>query len=183
MVMVMNLYMILLMALFPFLHEQRYTVTIHSCEQDKIIVEEGNTPFEITLFNLKITDEKGWETTCKLLEKADQIEIEVDSSTKIVEPLPVYVFADQELVQETLIREHHAYTQIHNPEYRYQDRLLKLEEATSTMAVSTNPKSEHKKRSSGWLFLLFIFLSWLIMIVYGLKKLCKLPYSNPFTKS
>lgn len=182
MVILMKL-MILLLALFPFLHEQKYSVTLHSCEANKIIVKEGDTPFEITLFNLKITDEAGWEQTCSLLENAEKLEIEVDSSTMISEPLPVYLFVDQELIHEALIREDHAYTQIHNPEYRYETKLLELENTKSTMAVSTNQEGKQKRKSTGWLFLLFLMISWIIMISYVLIKLRKLPSSKHFTKS
>lgn len=175
----MKLLCTLLLALFPFLHEQRYSVTLHSVEDHKIVVEENGNAFEITLFNLKITKEEGWDTIEKALHNAKRVEIEVDATSKIAEPLPVYLFVDGELLQETLIAKQCAYTMIHNPQYRYEERLLAVEEAQSTMASSMDQKQERKGKSQGWMFLLFLFCSWCFTIIYWWKKLPK----SPFTKS
>lgn len=169
----MNMMFAFLLALFPFLHDQRYTVTYHSCEKEKIIVAENDTLFEIRLFNLKITEDEGWETVCSLLEEADTITFEVDATTKISEPLPVYLFTDGELVQERLIRQGSAYTQIHNPEYRYEKELLKLEESTSTMAITSDADANTKGDSQGWIFLLIILMAWLCTIGWWYYRLRK----------
>ena len=115
----MKAWIALLVALFPYLHEQRYPVQFQSCEKDHIVVADNKTPFEITLFNLRIRDDEGWESVCRILENADKLEIEVDASAQVSEPLPVYLFADDKLIQQSLIEQHRAYTLIHNPEYRY----------------------------------------------------------------
>ena len=111
----MKLILTILFALFPYLHHQRYPITLENCETEHIVVKDKGDPFEITLFNLK-TDEAGWKKTCSLLKDAAQIEMEIDPSTQISEPLPAYLFIDGELLQKRLIQENHAYTLIHNPE-------------------------------------------------------------------
>lgn len=175
----MKQFLILWFALFPYFHSQRYTVNFHSCEAERIIVEDGKEPFAITLFNLKISDEKGWERTCTMLQEAEKLEIEVDPSSQISEPLPVYLFADGELLQKTLVRENHAYTLIHNPEYLYEEELLALEESTSTMAMTEGTQENHNAHSNGWLFLFFIFCSWLITIFMTVRSFQKQSVKQP----
>ncbi len=167
MVIMMKQLWILLFALFPYLHAQRYPVTLYKCESDHIVVKDNDqdTPFAITLFNLKITDEEGWERTCRTLEHAEHLEMEIDPSSQIAEPLPVYLFADGELLQRTLVRENHAYTLIHNPEYLYEKELLEIEDHTATMAITDPLPETSSSHSNGWLFLLFIFCSWIVTIV------------------
>lgn len=179
----MKVWLTLLIALFPYLHEQRYPVQYHSCEKDHIVVSDNKAPFEITLFNLRIQDDAGWESTCRILENADQLEIEVDASAQVSEPLPVYVFADDKLVQQSLIEQKHAYTPIHNPEYRYEKELLALEEAVPVMADAATEEAHSSAYSQGPLFLLFILLSWVGMLVVLLFRLRKIHSKTPFTKS
>lgn len=166
----MKYFLIILSTLPIYLHNQTYPVTLHQCEMNKIIVEDNKIPFEIQLFNLKIKDEEGWNRTCDILEQANTLEIEIDASTNISEPLPVYLFADQELVQKTLIREERAYTQIHNPEYRYESELLEIEQAASTMAVQSSEATRNEYRSQGWMFLLFLSVAWIVTIIGMLPK-------------
>ena len=179
MVMLMKQFLILLFALFPYFHSQRYTVTYHSCEPERIIVEDGKERFEIVLFNLKISDEQGWDRTCTILQTAEKLEIEVDPSSQISEPLNVYLFADGELLQKTLVREDHAYTLIHNPEYLYEEELLAMEESTSVMAITEGGQDNHRAHSNGWLFLLFIFCSWVITIFMTVRSFRKQSSKHP----
>ena len=166
----MKLIVIILSTLPILLHNQTYPVTLHQCEMNKIIVEENKIPFEIQLFNLKIKDEDGWKRTCDILEQSNTLEIEIDTSTNISEPLPVYLFADKELVQKTLIREERAYTQIHNPEYKYESELLEIEQATSTMAIQPDEAMRKEYESQGWMFLLFLVVAWIMTIIGMLPK-------------
>lgn len=168
MVITMNLVWTILLALFPYLHAQRYGVSYVSCEPQRIIVEDSKERFEITLFNLKIHEEAGWEKVCHMMENAEVLELEIDPSAQVSEPLPVYLFADGELIQKTLVRENHAYTLIHNPEYLYEEELLALEESTTTMAIKEAVNETNSGQSNGWLFLLFIFASWVITILLAI---------------
>lgn len=181
MVICMKVIMIVLFALFPYLHNQRYEITLESCEKEHIVVKEKKEPFEITLFNLKI-DEAGWEKTCSLLQDADKIEMEIDPSTQISEPLAAYIFIDGELLQKRLILENNAYTLIHNPEYLYEKELLELEDSKSVMAITDNEAASKDLRSQGRLFFLFIVLSWGAMSVYIVYQFYKKKLHLPFTK-
>lgn len=179
----MKIFCTILFALFPFLHDQRYTVSLHQAENQTIVVEENGNPFEITLFNLRICDDEGWQMLYELLDQAKTIEIEVDSSTKIAEPLPVYLFVDGELVQEKLIASLHAYTIIHNPEYRYEKRLLEIENAQSTMALPKEETTQSTGKRQGRMFFLFLFLSWIITIFLWYKESHHISIRKHFTKS
>lgn len=177
MVIYMKFFMPFLLALFPFLHDQRYPIQLKSCEQDSLIASYEGTPFTLSLFNIGIKDEKGWKKTCELLSSAKSIEMEIDSSVSISEPVAAYVFVDGELLQERLIREEYAYTLIHNPEYTYQESLSALEKSQMTMASPYRQEKEIKRASSGWKFLLLLFLTWLCMILYLIIKIKKI---HPF---
>lgn len=177
----MKAFMIVLFALFPYLHHQRYEITLEDCEQEHIVVREKKEPFEITLFNLK-TDEAGWEKTCSLLQDADKIEMEIDPSTQISEPLAAYIFIDGELLQKRLIQENNAYTLIHNPEYLYESELLAIEESETVMAINDNEAASKDMQTQGRLFFLFIVLSWGMMCAYIVYRIYKKNLHLPFTK-
>lgn len=164
-----------MLALFPFLHNVSYEVELKSCENERIIVSKDGTDFEVTLFNLKMKSDEGWTKTCSILNKSEKITMEIDESSAVSEPLAVTLFADGQMLQEDLIRENLAYTLIHNPEYKYETRLLELEKSNQVMAQE-HVESEYPYEAQGWKFLLFIFLIWLLMITYLLYKNKKLPF-------
>lgn len=120
MVMKMKLFMIVLTALFPFLHEKSYKAEMVSCQKDQIIVKSEGSELNLSLFNTKITDDKGWDMTCSLLEEANTVTFEIDPSSKITKDLPVYLFADEMLLQEELLKKGYAYPIIKNPQYTYE---------------------------------------------------------------
>lgn len=182
MVIRMKLIITVLFALFPYLHNQRYAITLESCEKEHIVVKEKGEPFEITLFNLK-TDDAGWNKTCSLLTDADKIEMEIDPSTQISEPLAAYIFVDDELLQKRLIQENNAYTLIHNPEYLYEKELLAIEDSESVMAITDSEDLSKDIRTQGRLFFLFIVLSWTAMTAYIVYQIYHKNLHLPFTKS
>lgn len=130
----MNIRVILLLALFPFLHATSYPVSYVSCKSEEIIVKKDDQQVEVALFNLKITDKKGWIMVEDMISKAKKLRIEIDPTSKITEPIPVYLFADEKLVQEEVIRSGYGYPMIHNPEYTYEERLEAAFDSTQTMA-------------------------------------------------
>ncbi len=69
-----------------------------SCQKDQIIVKSEGSELNLSLFNTKITDDKGWDMTCSLLEEANTVTFEIDPSSKITKDLPVYLFADEMLL-------------------------------------------------------------------------------------
>ncbi len=178
----MKVIMTILLTLFPYLHAQRYEVTLYSCEKEHIVVTENGNPFEITLFNLRM-DDSAWAKTCSLLQTANQLEMEIDPSTQVSEPLAVYLFVDDELLQKRLIRENNAYTLIHNPEYLYEKELLQLQESDAVMAVGEQEQESTNMRFQGRLFFIFIVLSWCLMSGLALYRLHQKDIHFPFTKS
>lgn len=162
-----------LLALFPFLHDQTYEVQITSCEQNSIVASYEGVPFTLSLFNIGIKDEKGWQKTCELLTNAERVEIELDTSVSISEPVNAYIFIDDTLLQEQLIKEEIAYTLIHNPEYTYQNKLSQIENSQHVLATSPIKKNSDAYGSTSIWFLFMLFMSWLCMLVYlfiGVRK-------------
>ena len=138
----MKLRLFIMFALFPFLHATSYSAKLVSCSQDQIVLKSQDSEFRVSLFNTKITKEEGWQKTCELLEDATSIRFEIDPSSKIEEPVPVYLFADDKLVQEELMKQGHAYPMIRNPEYTYEKRLESAYDATQTMAKPAEVKTK-----------------------------------------
>lgn len=161
----MNVILPFLLALFPFLHDTKYPIQITSCEQESVIASYETTPFTLSLFNLYIKDDAGWERTCSLLQEAKKVELEIDSSASVSEPLSAYVFIDGTLLQEQLIREGHALTRIHNPEYTYQAKLSELEKSEQVIAPAMDNAPKKSYPSTGMRFLFCLFLTWLCMAI------------------
>lgn len=53
MVMKMKLFMIVLTALFPFLHEKSYKAEMVSCQKDQVIVKSEGSELNLSLFTYK----------------------------------------------------------------------------------------------------------------------------------
>lgn len=154
--------------LFPFLHSQLYEVNFYSCEKDRIILTYQDQPFEVRLFNLKMKNDNGWEKACRMIQHAEQLQIEIDASSKIQEPLEVYLFVKDELLQEILIRENLAYTMIHNPEYKYEQKLMDLQNAKQVMGANATNTLQIDTKSQGWIFLSLTLFLWLTLVVYAI---------------
>ncbi|MGX8832799.1 thermonuclease [Amedibacillus sp. YH-ame6] len=161
---------ILMLALFPFIHSTAYKVEFVSCEKDKIVVKHEQEDVNITLFNTKIVNEKGWKETCEIIENAKELKMEIDPSSKIEETLPVYLFADDTLVQEELMKKSYAYLMIKNPEYTYEKRLEAAYQTTQTLAKSTDIKTDHGYAIVAPLYLGAVFLIWFFMAAYMFWK-------------
>lgn len=170
----MRIFMLLSAALFPFLHATSYEAKLADCSAQEIQIESEGSRFAVSLFNTGILDKKGEELTCHLLRSSASIRFEIDPSTKIEDPLPVYLFADDQLVQAELMERGYAYPLIRNPEYTYEKE---LEEAYgSTQAMAFKEESKGKKPSypfQGPLFLGIVFVIWaalLLLLLRGRKR-------------
>lgn len=161
---------ILYTALFPFLHDTTYKAELVSCEKDKIVINAEGSDMLVSLFNMKIMNDEGWNQTCSLLQEADTISFEIDNSSKVEEPLPVYLFADDKLIQEEMIVTQQGYSIIQNPEYRYQSRLQEIENSMQTMAEPSAEKSGSSRISFGFLYLISFMLGWLYLYYYLFRK-------------
>lgn len=169
----MNIVSIIMFVLFPFLHNTIYPASLTSCNSESIIINSQGEDMTVSLFNLNIINEKGWNHTCKMLEEAKEISFEIDASSKIDEPIPVYLFADGKLIQEEIIRNEEGYSVIHNPEYKYQKRLDALDETSLTMATADEQKESEHNRSYGFIYLAVFILLWILLyyqLIYKAKK-------------
>lgn len=161
---------LILLALFPFLHATSYQAELVSCQQDELIIKSQGQELQVSLFNVKIKESAGWNKTCDLLENAKSITFEVDPSSAVKDPLPVYLFADDDLVQEVLLKQKLAFLQIKNPEYTYEKQ---LEEAVETTQVVAEPAP--KEETTGFaknapLFLAALVAIWAGMLYLMLRK-------------
>lgn len=162
---------ILMFALFPFLHATSYSVDYVSCKTNAIIVKHEDEAFQVSLFNTKITKAKGWECACSLVKNAKKLRIEIDPSSRSDGIVPVYLFADDVLVQEELIKKNYAYPMIHNPEYTYESRLEDaMKQTTAVMAEPESKTGTHRYAIIAPLYLGAIFVLWLIMFFWMLRS-------------
>lgn len=155
---------ILLLALFPFLHSSSYRVDYVRCKPQEIIVAHEDEEIQISLFNTKITKQEGWNKACSLMKEAKSLRIEIDPSSKIEDVIPVYLFADNILVQEELIRDGYAYPMIHNPEYTYEERLEAAIKTTSVMAKPSQKEVDHGRAMVAPIYLLIVLFLWILML-------------------
>lgn len=106
---------LIMLALFSFLHEERYEVSDYTCKNNVIKVEYEDMWYDVSLFNVFIEEESD---VCSYLH--DEVSFEFDSYVKIENPLNVYLFVNDELLQQTLIDNKEASIKIANPKYKYQ---------------------------------------------------------------
>ena len=67
----MKIFMILIAALFPFLHNTPYEVQISDCQKNQIIAESQGSKLNLSLFNIHLKNENAWKKTCSILMEAD----------------------------------------------------------------------------------------------------------------
>ena len=138
----MKLIMILAASLLPFLHETRYPAEVKGCDAQGITLSAEGELFHAELFNVTYAEEDGWQDACTILAEADEVSFEVDPLVSLEEPLPVYLFADGEMVQERLLQEGKAVLSIRNPNYRYEQQLEAAEPPLQTMADTQSAQDD-----------------------------------------
>ena len=138
----MKLIMILVASLLPFLHETRYPAEVKGCDAQGITLSAEGELFHAELFNVTYAEEDGWQDACAILAEADEVSFEVDPLVSLEEPLPVYLFADGEMVQERLLQEGKAVLSIRNPNYRYEQQLEAAEPPLQTMADTQSAQDD-----------------------------------------
>lgn len=151
-------------ALFPFLHTTSYPAELVKCSQEQILLSSNSEEIEVSLFNTKIIDDDGWKKACSLLEDASSIRFEIDPSSKIEEPIPVYLFVNDTLVQEELMKLEYAYPMIRNPEYTYEKQLEEAYDSTKTIANAVVEQTEHSSAMVAPLYVLGIAMLWILMV-------------------
>ena len=160
----MKVLLTVVLALFPLLHETSYPAEFQSCSSEGIFLKIKGEVSEVQLFNV-VMNEKGSGRVCKALKEAKTITVEIDSSSQVEEPLPVYIFADGNLLQEEVLKNQEGYLAVKNPEYRYEKRLEAAAAAQTTGAKQKQPKTVKAHQSSRGYRYLFLFL--VIWVVLG----------------
>ncbi len=140
------------------------------CSQEQIVVSSNSEELEVTLFNTKIINDDGWKKACTLLKDASAIRFEIDPSSKIEEPIPVYLFADEVLIQEELMKFEYAYPMIQNPEYTYEKRLEDAYNTTKTMANTAEKPKEHSSAMVAPLYTFGAAVLWIFMLYRFMRK-------------
>lgn len=161
---------LLLFALFPFLHATSYHGEFVSCQPDEIVLKLQGEEVSVSLFNIKIKEETGWNKTCDILKNAKKITVEIDPGSAVSEPLPVYLFADDELVQELLLRDDEAFIEIRNPEYTYEKRMEEAIKTTSVMAKETEVETTKHHARNAPIFFFVSLLIWALFLFIFLRR-------------
>ena len=161
---------LILFVLFPFLHGTSYQAELVSCQQDSIRLKTQGQEITVSLFNVKINETSGWNKTCSLLEDASSIRFEIDPGSAVEEPVPVYLFADEDLIQEVLVKNKLGFIQIRNPEYTYEKRLEQAEGTTQVVAEVKETKEQRTYALQAPLFLLGLIVSWCILLYIFIRK-------------
>lgn len=167
----MRVRVILIAALFPFLHNTTYKATFVSCQPNEIIIQSEQEKIQVSLFNIHMKqEEEGWIQACSLLEKAEKITFEIDPSSRVEEPIPVWLFVDDILIQEELVKQGQAFPMIRNPEYTYEKRLEEAYDVTQTMASVPEETAARKRPVQGPLFLGVLLAIWGGLIMWVMKQ-------------
>lgn len=126
--------LVILSSLLPFLHGTGYEAEVKGCTAEGITLEAEGERFDAELFNIGYADENSWQSACTMLKEAAEVRFEIDPLVSLQEPLPVYLYADETMVQVKLLEEQEAYIAIRNPAYRYETSLELAQDAQSVMA-------------------------------------------------
>lgn len=140
----MKLCMILLATLFPFLSRTRYEVEFQKMDDKKIEVVCENSELSLSLFNVEMKNEHGWEVVEQLVKEADHITMEIDPTTQVKQDLSVYLFLDGRLLQEELLERGIAYISIRNPNYTY-EKQMEIAESKTRSVMGKENQDENKK--------------------------------------
>lgn len=159
---------IVLTALYPFLHETSYEAEVTGCNVDTISIVSEKSNFEISLFNTAMLSDEGWTYVCEILEEADQITFEIDATSQIEGIVPVYLFADEILINEELMKKGYAYPAIRNPNYKYEQRLEEAYDSTQVFQEQEEIEETTKKRYpiQGPLFVVMLSIIWILTFVF-----------------
>ena len=167
-------------ALFPLLHETEYPATLQSCSTEGIFLNIKDEVTEVKLFNVTM-NENGYKRVCSSLKEAKDIRVEIDLTSKVEEPLSVYLFADDVFLQEEVLKNNEAYINIRNPEYTYEKVMEEAASVNDVMAKNNETdKKENHQASQGYRYLLLFFGIWVIMAwILFRDKVKRKPKSKP----
>ena len=110
---------------------------------DFVVLHEQSLP--VSLFDVELTD-AGKTRACEIVSQAETLTFEIDDHVAQTSPLPVWLFADGELVQRLLIEEGLASVSISNPEYTYAAQLQAAQSQPVIARGSVSSVTEYSRR-------------------------------------
>lgn len=143
-----------------------YTVQEWHCEDGQITLVMNDQLIPVELFDIALS-EAGKVQACAIMNEAKTVTFEIDDHVAQDNPLPVWLFADGQLVQRLLIEQGGAEITIRNPDFTYASQL----EAAQSQPVRAQPSSsgirEYSRRRGqlGLAFLCFTISGVLILKV------------------
>lgn len=141
-----------------------YTAEEWNCDQGQITVVLHEQSLPVTLFDIELT-ETGKTRACEILNQAASVTFEIDDHVAQTTPLPVWLFADGELVQRLLVEEGAASVSISNPDYTYAAQLkaASSKPVIARSAVSSVVEYNRRRGEVGLAFLCFATSGFLIV--------------------
>lgn len=159
-------FFLLLLELSGLSWNMTYTVQEWHCEDGQITLVMHDQLIPIELFDIALSD-AGKVQACAIMDEAQSVTFEIDDHVAQENPLPVWLFADGQLVQRLLIEQGGAEITIRNPDFTYASQL----EAAQSKPVTVQPASsgirEYSRRRGqlGLAFLCFSISGILILMV------------------
>ena len=147
-----------------------YTAEEWNCDQGQITVVLHEQSLTISLFDVELTD-AGKTRACEIVSQAETLTLEIDDHVAQTSPLPVWLFADGELVQRLLIEEGLASVSISNPEYTYAAQLQAAQSQPVIAHGSVNSVTEYSRRRGevGLAVLCFMTSGFLVLWILGVR--------------
>ena len=146
---------------FYFDREQSWFPDEIHCDEDQITVVLQDQIIPVVLFDVQV-NEQGQERACHILNEAEEIRIELQPGHTHSLPLPVWLFADDQLVQKTLLEHREAEILIANPTYLYMDQLLEVQDSVSGMRETEADYTYARDRGQ---ICILVLLTLLIMMI------------------
>ena len=136
-----------------------YTAEEWNCDQGQITVVLHEQSLPVSLFDVELTD-AGKIRACEIVSQAETLTLEIDDHVAQTTPLPVWLFADGELVQRLLIEEGLASVSISNPEYTY---AAQLQPVIARGSVSSVTEYSRRRGEVGLAILCFMTSGFLVL--------------------
>lgn len=148
------------------LYYKKEIVDVEKCDEDELVFSKDEHSFQASFFNIRFVDENARLKACGLLEKAHQVEVEIDPQSSHAQPIDLYIFTDGYLLQRELIEKGLAKINIRNPEYIYETDMAEAMAVTVPVIADSHVFVDHHQ------FDLF-YLPTILFILFILRKCMK----------
>ena len=140
------------------------------CDGHQIIIILQDQSIPVVLFDVRVSGQ-GQHRACQMINEAEEIRIELQPGFTHNTPLPVWLFADDQLIQKTLLEHREAQILIANPTYLYMRQLLEVQDSVMEQG---DPGSDYTYTTDrGQFCLLFLSAILIVMIVVKRRRMGK----------